>query len=149
VKIISLETPSSVQLGQPFEIRPKARNNGPDANQGYFSVSFPDGVEHLAIQSNADKKIGLEGESSGNERWVLSYPIAEGHRYGEGPTRPAGKEYFINVQGYPKRKGLLWFYVNASCYDGSLKDRRRDAPNAILDKDQRDEDVYCGTIEVL
>ena len=50
VKVISLESPTSVPLGQPFEIRLKVRNNGSEANQGYFSVSFPDGVDRLSIE---------------------------------------------------------------------------------------------------
>lgn len=77
VKITSLEAPSSVELGYPFEIRLTARNNGRDANQGYFSVSFPDGVDNLNIESNADSRIGLKGDSWKNDTLMLSYPIAE------------------------------------------------------------------------
>jgi hypothetical protein len=137
-----------VQLGQPFEIRLKARNNGREAHQGYFSISFPDGVDNLSIESNTDTQLGLTGGSWSGGNLVLTYPIAEGFKYGDEPAWPSGKEYFINVRGYPKRKGLLWYYVNASCYDAPLNDRRWDPKRQILDKDQRDEDVYCGTIEV-
>ena len=150
IKITSLETPSSVELGYPFEIRLTARNNGRDAHQGYFSVSFPDGVDNLTVESNADTRIGLKGGPWKNDTLTLNYPIAEGFKWGEeAPVWPAGKEYFINVRGYPKRKGLLWYYVNASSYDKQSDERGRDPKRRILDKDQRDEDVYCGTIEVL
>jgi hypothetical protein len=149
IKITSLEAPSSVQLGQPFEIRVTARNNGREANQGYFSVSFPDGVDNLSIDSNAATQLGLKGASWKGGSLVLRYPIAEGFQYGEeAPAWPSEKEYFITVRAYPKRKGLLWYYVNASSYDESLGGRQWDPKRRILEKDQRDENVYCGTIEV-
>jgi hypothetical protein len=113
-------------------------------------VSFPDGVDKLKIiESNADTQLGLRGDGWASDNITLSYPIAEGFKYGEEPAWASGKEYFINVQGYSKRKGLLWFYVNASSYDKSLDGRRWDPRRRLLDKDQRDEDVYCGTIEVI
>jgi hypothetical protein len=148
IKITSLEAPASVQLGQPFEIRVTARNNGSGAHQGYFSVSFPDGVDDLRLESNIDKQVGLRGDSWGNGGVVLSYPIAEGFRYGDDVVWPTGKEYFINLTAYAKRKGLLWYYVNASSYDALLNGRRWDPNQRTLDIDQRDEDVYCGVIEV-
>jgi hypothetical protein len=150
IKISSLEAPSVVQLGQPFELNLTARNNGRDAHQGYFSVSFPDGVDRLSAESNAESRLGLKGDSWKNGRLVLRYPIAEAFRYSSEaqPAWASGQEYALTVRGYAKRKGLLWYYINASSYDAELNDRRWDPKRGILDKDQRDENVYCGTIEV-
>ena len=58
ITLTSLEAPTSVYLGQPINIRLTARNIGTDAHQGYFSVSFPDGIDDLTITSNASAKIG-------------------------------------------------------------------------------------------
>lgn len=150
-KITSLEAPSTVELNCAFEIEITARNNGPDAHQGYFSISFPDGVDNLSfIESNADTQVGLKGDSWCGDRLTLSYPIAEGFKWGDAdPVWPSGKQYLMNVKGYPKRRGLLWFYVNASAYDKPLDGRRWDPESQTLDADQRDENVYCGTIEVI
>jgi hypothetical protein len=103
----------------------------------------------LSIESNIEKRIGLKGDSWKNGNLVLSYPIAEAFLYGEEePVWPSGKEYFINVRAYAKRKGLLWYYVNASSYDAPLDGRRWDPKRRIMDQDQRDENVYCGVIDV-
>jgi hypothetical protein len=154
IKITSLEAPAEISLREPFEIILKARNNGKAAaNQGYFSISFPDGVSQLKIETNANSKIatklGSEYESWANERIILSYPIAEGFKYdAEGPSWPSGSEYFIKVSGYAKRKGFLWFYVNACCRDESTGQWKWDPDECLLDVDQRDENVYCGVIDV-
>lgn len=154
IKITSLEAPSEISLKEPFEIILKARNNGKRAaNQGYFSVSFPDGVKQLRVETNADSKIGTkigaEYDSWANERIILSYPIAEGFKYDdEKPVWPSGTEYFIRVSGYAKRKGFLWFYLNSCCCDETSGEWKWDPENPLLDIDQRDENVYCGVIDV-
>lgn len=154
VKIRSLEAPSRIQLDEPFEIVLRARNNGKAAaNQGYFSVSFPNGARNLKLDTNADRnlgtKIGTEYESWANERLILEYPIAEGFKYDEtNPVWPSGTEYFIRVSGYAKRKGFLWFYVNACCRNENTGQWKWDPEELLLDIDQRDEPVYCGIIEV-
>jgi hypothetical protein len=149
IKITSLEAPKSVSVGQPFEIVLHARNNGRPANQGYFSISFPNGIEALKIiDSNTETKVGVKGDSwkSGSE--ILSYPIAEGFKYAREPVWFSKKAYFIRVQGYAKRKGFLWFYVSASG-SGETDAWSWDPEQVILDVDQRDENVYCGVIEVV
>ena len=154
VKITFLEAPSAISLDEPFEIILKARNNGRvAAHQGHFSISFPGGVEHLKLETDADKrittKIGREYQSWANERVVLAYPIAEGFKYDtERPAWPSGSEYFIKVSGYAKSRGFLWFYVNASCRDETSGQWAWDPEKPLLDIDQRDESVYCGIIDV-
>lgn len=154
IKITSLEAPSEISLKESFEIVLKVRNNGRvAAQQGHFSVSFPGGVERLKLETNADSKIGTkigtEYESWANERVILSYPIAEGFKYdAEKPVWPSGTEYFIRVSGYAKRKGFLWFYVNACCRDEASGKWIWDPEETLLDIDQRDEKVYCGVIDV-
>lgn len=149
IKVTSLQAPSSIEIGQPFEIRLTARNNGNHAHQGYFSVCFPDGADDLTITSNVDMKIGQKGSSWCNGNVILSYPIAEGFLHSDKePVWRSQKEFFITVKGYPKRKGLFWYYVNASSYDAELRDRRWDPVTPTLDVDQRGESVYCGVIEV-
>lgn len=151
VKITSLDVPSSVHFDQPFEMTLTARNNGRDAHQGYFSITFPDGIRTLEIvESNAETQFGQKGGSWGNGGVTLSYPIAEGFKFSNKESCwQSGKEYFIKIRGYPNRKGLLRFYVNANCYDGQLNKWTRDPDTKLSDIDQRNEDVYCGVIEVL
>lgn len=151
VKITSLDAPPSVHFGQPFEMTLTARNNGRNAYQGYFSITFPDGIETLEIvESNTETQTGKKGASWAGGRITLSYPIAEGYKYSEKEySWQNGREYFIKIRGYPNRKGLLRFYVNANCYDGQLNSWKRDPDTKLFDIDQRSEDVYCGVIEVL
>jgi hypothetical protein len=149
IKLTSVEAPATIYLGQPITIRLTARNIGRDAHQGYFSISFPDGIDDLKITSNANTQIGKKGEHWGNSSRVLHYPIAEGFLYSEdNPVWLSGKEYLITVSGSPLKQGLFWFYLNACTYDAELNDRRWDPHDFILDQDQREENVYCGAIEV-
>lgn len=149
ITLTSLEAPASVYLGQPINIRLTARNIGRGAHQGYFSVSFPDGIDGLTITTNVDKQVGQKGDHWGNRSRVLRYPIAEGFLYSEDtPVWPPGDEYLISVSGYPRRSGIFWFYINACTYDAELNERRWDPHDFILDQDQRGENVYCGAIEV-
>ncbi len=154
IKITSVKAPAKISLNEPFEIIVKARNNGKvAANQGYFSVSFPNGAEKLKLETKAGSKletqIGMEYDHWGNERTILSYPIAEGFKYDEeNPVWPIGTEYFIKVSGYATQRGFLWFYVNASTRDETSGEWRWDPSEPQPDMDQRDENVYCGVIEV-
>jgi hypothetical protein len=173
LKITELEAPETVPLGQPFEISLRARNNGGapiqevtlvtfgghgpgrpdgggDATQGYFSVSFPDGVEDLKIiQTNAQSLTGKRGDVWAGERYTLKYPIAEGFKCAENEVWSSGWSYYIRLQGYPKQKGFLWFYVNACCKDKDSGKWMWDPNGPILDVDQRGENVYCGVIDVV
>ena len=152
IKITSLESPSSISIDQPFEIILKARNTGEAANQGYFSISFPDGIKDLEIDSDAESienKVGKKYQSWANNRVVLSYPIAEGYKHDDSmPVWQSETEYFIRVRGYAERKGFLWFYANASCRKEVNQEYIWDPMEPLLDIDQRDENVYCGVIEV-
>ncbi len=152
IKITSLESPSSISIDQPFEIILKARNTGEPANQGYFSISFPDGIKDLEIDSDAESienKVGKKYQSWANNRVVLSYPIAEGYKHDDSmPVWQSETEYFIRVRGYAQRKGFLWFYANASCRKEVNQEYIWDPMEPLLDIDQRDENVYCGVIEV-
>ncbi len=150
IKLTSLEAPASVHLDEPINISVTARNVGRDANQGYFSVSFPDGIDNLKITANVSTQIGRKGDHWCNDNRVLHYPIAEGCLCA-GPENPgwrSGREYAIEVSGTARRKGVLWFYVNASAYDERLGAYKWDPDCFLLDQDQRSENVYCGAIEV-
>jgi hypothetical protein len=155
IKIIDLKAPQVISEGQPFEIYVKARNSGKSIRQGYFSVSFPAGVEKLSIESSAFTMIGMKNDFWSGERHILEYPIAEGFKHDRDNTGdpnqswPAGWVHHIKVRGYARRKGLLWFYVNASCAGNSEIEWIWDPYQPLLDVDQRDEAVYCGVIEVV
>jgi len=148
IKITSLEAPPAVHLSNPFEITVTARNNGRDAYQGYFSISFPDGAEDLSVESNTEIMIGKKGDQWKNGEMTLKYPITEGYKYGEEPVWESGREYKLKVRGYAKRKGFFWFYVNACCYDGIAKQWSADPQVCLVDVDQRSENVYCGVIDI-
>jgi hypothetical protein len=149
VKVTSLDAPHVIAIGQPFEIMLKAKNNGRSARQGYFSISFPDGVDRLNVESNTDARVGLKGDLWKADTVVLDYPIAEGFKFGDEPVWPSGKEFYIKVTGYARRKGFLWFYINACCYDGMTDNWAADPQELLVDVDQRGENVYCGVIEVV
>jgi hypothetical protein len=155
IKIIALQAPTVVAEGQPFEIYVKAKNNGRDVKQGYFSVSFPDGIEELSIESNAYTQIGRRGNFWSGQTYILEYPIAEGFKYDKDGTGEknqiwsAGQVYHIKIRAYKKGKGLLWFYLNASCEGNNIRDWVWDPLEFLLDTDQRDENVYCGVIDVI
>jgi hypothetical protein len=149
IKLTSVESPKYISLGQPFEITLRARNIGHDTAEGYFSVSFPNGVDDLKIvEANTSTQDGARGKAWANNRLILSYPIAEGFRYGTDSPWLSTEEYYIKVQGYPKRKGLMWFYISASCPDAATGRWVNDPAEKILDMDQRNEPVYCGVIHV-
>ncbi len=151
--ITSVNAPTIVSMNQPFEITICARNNGADARQGYFSVSFPSKVENVEIiDTNASKKLGQKGDpwKTHNSIVTLNYPIAEGFRYSkDNPSWRRGKEYFIKVRAYPKQKGLLRFFVSASSMDNASGKRQWDPFDKILDLDQRNQPVYSGVINVV
>jgi hypothetical protein len=144
IKLTSLDAPVSVHMDQLINIRLTARNNGQNAEWGYFSVSFPDGIDDLKITSSVDKEIGQKGDNWSNGTIILKYPIAEGLKF----EWHSVKEYVINVSGYARRRGIFWFYVNACTHGPKLKYRKWDPDAFILEQDQRGENVYCGAIEV-
>lgn len=149
IKLTYLNAPSSVYAGQPFEIVLQAKNNGKDAKEGYFSISFPLGIDELSIiESNANKKTGAKGGKWKNDDIVLNYPIAEAYTYhDEFITWPSQQTKYLRIQAKANHKGLLWFYVSSSTY---VEERVLSDPIKLLsDVDQREEYVYCGVIEVI
>jgi hypothetical protein len=117
--------------------------------QGYFSLSFPDGVDDLHALSTIDTKVGQRGDRWADGRITLKYPIAEAFRYGEeSPTWDHGHEYALVVQARARRKGLLWFYASSSGQDWETREWRFDPANGFLELDQRREPVYAATIDV-
>ena len=149
VVVTDLEYPDSVLVGQPFEVMIKATNLGRPARQGYFSLSFPDGVDDLHARSTIDTNVGQRGDRWADGRITLKYPIAEAFRYGEeSPTWDHGNEYALIVQARARRKGLLWFYASSSSQDWETGDWRFEPANGFLELDQRHEPVYAATIDV-
>lgn len=151
IKILDVKATPIISEGESFEIYVKARNNGTDVRQGYFSVSFPGGAEGITIEtSNAPTKIGAKGDFWTIQDHILEYPIAEGFKCDNlNEMWRAGRTCHITVRGYAKRKGLCWFYLNASCEGKADVKWIWDPFEPLLDVDQRDENVYCGVIEVV
>jgi hypothetical protein len=154
VQIVALDFPESVSLEEDwFEITLHAKNYGPPTDEGYFSVSFPDGVGDLRVKSvessdEIETKIGGKGEPWADTTMILKYPIAEGYLYGR--VWETNRVYGIRVSVRAHHAGLMWFYVNASCRPEGKGSWLCDPPSeAALDIDQRGEPVYCGVIEVL
>jgi predicted nucleotide-binding protein len=148
IKITSVEYPTSLHHSQPFEIVVKARNNGDSAGEGYFSVSFPDGVDGLEIESDTSTQIGLPGARWSNGRVVLQYPIAEGYKPAKELLWLTGAEFYIKVRGSLRWRGVNRFYVNAISRGGTAAQWVQDPFESLGDRDQRGEDVYCGAVEV-
>lgn len=151
VKITSVDAPNTVSVNQPFDITVTARNNGADAKQGYFSVSFPSNGERIEIiETNATKNLGVKGTSWAGGREILKYPIAEGYTYSdEGSSWQSGKEFSIRVRAYSSRKGIFRYYVSASSQDFSSGNWNHDPHGNEFDLDQRNEHVYTGVIDVV
>jgi hypothetical protein len=149
VVVTDLEYPDFVLVGQPFEITIKATNLGGPAKQGYFSLSFPDGVDDLHAQSSIDTTVGQRGDRWADGRFTLKYPIAEASRYAEDSSAwDHGHEYALAIQARARRKGLLWFYASSSSQDRESGEWRFDPADCLLELDQRREPVYAATIDV-
>lgn len=157
IKITSLRAPLTISLDEPFEITLKAKNTGAATHEGYFSVSFPDGVKGMRVTTGHDSKLvtktGERGQAWSNGRDVLLYPIAEGYIYDDEKLAwPSGAEYFITVSGYAERKGFLWFHVNTACRKRASDVWKYDPEKPLLDIDEQrgdGEPVYCGVIDVV
>jgi hypothetical protein len=150
LRITGVEAPSSAFTGEPIMISVKAKNFGPDAPQGYFSVSFPSGPSVAILESDVRTKIGQKRGRWKSGQVVLDYPIAEALIYvppdSTGPLWRRGDTHYMTVQVAPARRGLFQFYVSASVKMSTGPFVNDPTSSAFLD--QRDEPVYSGVIEV-
>ena len=148
VRLTSVKMPDVVTLDQPVRFEVRARNFGGAAGQAYFSVSFPIGFERVSVlHSDCQPKVGLRNEPWANERIVLRYPIAEGFSYGEPFWQPR-VERSMTVEACAAAKGLLQVYFSCSCQTDPLPFIYDPRPTESPLRDQRDEPVYCGVVEV-
>jgi hypothetical protein len=148
VAITSVEAPDSTIVGKPTLIEIKAKNFGLDAGEGYFSVSFPAGVAVArAAKSDIQTKTGRKGNEWKSGQVILDYPIVEAYVYGP-PGWPTKKSHHLTVEFTPDRTGFLQFYYGASAKANTRSFVNDPVPAHRFIKDQRDEPVYCGVIEV-
>ncbi len=148
-RVSHLDYPSTAIVGEPIRMTAHAKNFGTAAEQAYVSLSFPSGPADLRIlPSDMRTRLGKKGERWKAGQVVLRYAIAEMFTYG-----PAGQvgwkeniSHSISVEFIASRVGLLPFYVSASSKNAD-QEFSQDPIDAAL-RDQRDEPVYCGVIEV-
>jgi hypothetical protein len=147
VCITSIEAGQSTMVGKPTQITIKARNFGLTAVEGYFSVSFPSGVSVArAVESDIQTKTGTKGGAWKSGNVILDYPIVEGYVYGS--TWPTGKIHRLIVEFTAIRPGFIQFYVSASAKLSNRPFVTDPRPGVQVVRDQRDEPVYCGVMEV-
>jgi hypothetical protein len=77
---------------------------------------------------------------------ILDYPIVEGYVYGS--TWPTGKIHRLIVEFTAIRPGFIQFYVSASAKLSNRPFVTDPRPGVQVVRDQRDEPVYCGVMEV-
>jgi len=109
---------------------------------------FPSGPPDLRIVSDIQVKLGKKGERWKAGQVVLRYSIAEMHVYGTA-GQIGWKEnisHRVEVEFVAPRTGLFQFYVSASSKNAG-QEFSYDPIDAAL-RDQRDEPVYCGVIEI-
>jgi hypothetical protein len=148
VAITSIRAPASIVLGESGQIEIKAKNLGLDATQGYFSVSFPEGVSSaIAVGSDIQTKEGHKTTRWKSGQVILDYPIVEAFIYGS-PGWPSNKSHHLTAKFTPNRAGFLQFYFSASAKLASQPFITDPAPGIHTIVDQRDEPVYCSVIEV-
>jgi hypothetical protein len=149
VRISHVECPAVAIAGDLITITAHAKNFGIAAEQAYVSLSFPSEPAELRILgSDIQAKLGKKGESWKAGQAILRYPIAEMFVYGTA-GHTGWKEnisHWMTVEFKAPRAGLLAFYVSAS---SEIADQQfsLDPINAAL-RDQRDEPVYCGVMEI-
>ncbi len=149
VRISHLDYPLTAIAGDLIRITVHAKNFGKGAEQGYVSLSFPSGPADVKILgADINVKLGKKGDGWKAGQVVLRYSIAEMHVYGT-----AGQigwreniSHSMEVEFIAPRAGLLQFYVSASSRNAD-QEFSQDPINATL-RDQRDEPVYCGVIEI-
>jgi len=149
VGLLRVEWPERGILGHQFSITAIAKNLGNIALEGYLSLSFPSGMGEIrVINSDLETKIGNKGQLWCGGQVFLQYPIAEAY---VSPTETyhawqPWKAHFITVSAVPLRRGLIQFYASTS-YVTSNSPFMHDPSESSL-RDQRNEPVYCGVIEI-
>jgi hypothetical protein len=146
VRISGLQQPETAIAGQPIEIIIRARTDSSFAQEGYLSVSFPDGVEDYDItivQADVESRVGRVKEPWCSGRVILEYPIAE---LRAAPWEPR-KEHFMKVQFKSRRRGWLHYYVSASS-SSEAGSWTYDPGPGVPHIDQRGEHVLCGIIDL-
>lgn len=147
LQISGLQQPETAIVGQPVEIIIRARTENSFAQEGYLSVSFPDGVvDHdiAIIQTDIAPRVGRVKEPWCSGRVILEYPIAEVSAV---PWEPH-KEHFMKVQFKSRRRGWLHYYVSASS-SGEAGNWTYDPGPEVPHIDQRGEHVLCGIIDLM
>lgn len=145
VKITGLDIPKSVKYGEQFEIRLTARNTDDKLREGYFSISFPDGIDGFPPPGGPPVYCGVRGDKWCGGQVRLRYPIIERSDSHWSP----GIEHLLTFSGTCNKKGLLWVYLNASSRIPDASEWTYDPAARILDMDQRREPVYCAAIDVV
>lgn len=146
VRISGLQQPETAIAGQPVEIIIRARTENSFAQEGYLSVSFPDGVadQDIAItQTDVEPRVGRVKEPWCSGRVILEYPIAEVSAV----PWESHKEHFMKVQFKSQRRGWLRYYVSASSR-GEAGNWTYDPGPGVPNIDQRGEPVLCGVIDL-
>ncbi len=149
VRISHLDYPLAAIAGEVIRITAHAKNFGAAAEQAYVSLSFPSEPADLRIlESKIKTRLGKKGESWKASEVVLRYSIAEMFVYGTA-GKTGWKEnisHSMTVEFIAPRPGLFQFYVSARSRNAG-QEFSQDPTGAAL-RDQRDEPVYCGVIEV-
>jgi hypothetical protein len=149
VGLLRVEWPETGTLGHPISITAIAKNLGDIALEGYLSLSFPSGMGEIqVINSDLETKAGKKGQSWCSGQVILQYPIAEAYVSPHDLHYPwcPGAAHSITVSATPLRRGLIQFFASTS-FVGSELPFMHD-PNESPLRDQRNEPVYCGVIEV-
>lgn len=118
LRISGFQQPKVVSVGQPFEIVIRARNQGDIAREGYFSLSFPEGVDEddiTIVQTDIEHRVGRLREPWCSGRIILTYPIAEAW---SAPWQ-ADCEHYMKIRLTSQRRGWLRLYASSSCSDAS------------------------------
>jgi len=148
-KIIKVDYPSSITLGEWAEIKVKVKNKGEKASWQTISISFPQNSKNVDIVSDDvdSSEVFWPGKEEvcgyGSYRCKLKYPMAEGWS----EPWPAGENGYLKVKVKPEKEGDFKFYVK------SVAGRQPDGKCYSWDpksgtKDQQDEYANIYTIKV-
>jgi hypothetical protein len=113
------------------------------------SLSFPSEPADLKnVRSDIQVQLGKKGEKWKAGQVVLRYSLAEMFAYGTaGHIRSKENiSHSISVEFIAPRPGLFQLYASASSMNAG-QECSWDPINATF-RDQRDEPVYCGVIEI-
>ncbi|MFC2014202.1 Ser-Thr-rich GPI-anchored membrane family protein, partial [Chloroflexota bacterium] len=148
-RILSVDYPASISLGDYATIKVMATNNEEEANWQTIAISFPKNPSDVSITAyDLDSSdIYWPGEELpegyGAGQIPLIYPLAEGY---SGPW-PNGEDEYLEVRVKPESEGTFTFYVK------SCAGRQPDGVCSAYDpssgtKDQQNEYVQQYSIQV-